>query len=229
MLEFTVFGILVFSILFCTIVILIRPLRKLTNKPDISAVAGLIKEVGTTLKLGLFFLITSVVGLYLYVGRPDLLRQPEIPPATAKLHQAIIELEAFVKNNPTQIEAVYILADSYRALGKYQQALFYYEQLDVLARQQNFILPAEYYALIAETRINLYGLRDNNAATLLEKALKIDQRNPRALFYQALIKAELGNIDQAITELRQLRDNVRAIGAWVDVINRHLERLGAKP
>ncbi len=229
MLEFTVFGILVFSILFCTIVILIRPLRKLTNKSDVSAGAALAKEAGTTLKLGIFFLITSVVGLYLYVGRPDLLTQREIPPATAKLQQAIIKLEAFVKNNPTQLDALYILADSYRALGKYQQALFYYEQLYVLARQQNFILPAEYYALIAETRINIYGLRDNNAATLLEEALKIDQRNPRALFYQALIKAELGNIEQAITELRQLRDNVRAIGAWVDVINSHLERLGTKP
>lgn len=178
----------------------------------------------------MIILLLAVSGsLYLYLGRPDLASNSSAPSANRQLEALIKDLKIYLQENPGDIQALYLLADSYRSLGEYPLAAEYYKKLGEAALNAHIQLPAEYDAIYAEIRIRIHGIGDPISRGLLQKALTVEPTNIRARFYMALIHAEDGEKQSAIDELKKLRQEVPAGTPWALAIEEQLQKLSFSP
>ncbi|MBL0338051.1 MAG: tetratricopeptide repeat protein [Rhodospirillaceae bacterium] len=178
----------------------------------------------------MIILLLAVSGsLYLYLGHPDLAITPSAPSANRQLEALIKDLKIYLQENPGDIQALYLLADSYRRLGEYPLAEEYYKKLGEAALTAHIQLPAEYDAIYAEIRIRIHGIADPISRGLLQKALTLEPANIRARFYMALIHAEDGETQSALDELKEIRQAVPAGTPWALAIEEQLQKLSSTP
>ena len=104
----------------------------------------------------------------------------------------VAELAARLQRAPEDLEGWRLLANSYMALGRYDEGRAAYEQLWKRTPQPDNELKVAY----AESQILTdRGTLTGDAGRLIEEALAAEPRNPKALWYGGLVALELGRED----------------------------------
>jgi cytochrome c-type biogenesis protein CcmH len=141
--------------------------------------------------LGLVVAIAVVpvaVGLYTHVSNWN-------PAVEARLHEGarlVSELAARLEQRPDDLQGWRLLANSYMALGRYDDGRDAYAQLWKRTSQPDDELKLAYAeAQILTDRGTLTG----EAGKLVEEVLAAEPENPKALWYGGLVALELGRQD----------------------------------
>jgi cytochrome c-type biogenesis protein CcmH len=134
-------------------------------------------------------LIVAALGLYAWVGRPYW-----SAPAGQVADQSIATLARHLEHQPDDRAGWLQLAQAYSALGNQALALRCYQSANRLAGGRD---PAA-LAGMAEAML----MQDENdtagkAKELLERALQLDPRSPKGLFYSAVIAFREGRLELA--------------------------------
>ncbi len=104
----------------------------------------------------------------------------------------VAALAARLQQTPDDLDGWRLLANSYMALGRYEEGLAAYEQLWKRTLQPDNELKVAY----AESQILTdRGTLTGDAGKLIEEALAAEPRNPKALWYGGLVALELGRED----------------------------------
>ena len=180
----------------------------------------------------------GALGLYAWVGSPLATDSAVVAQATAGAPQrdgqfsdaqieAMVEgLDARMKDRPNDVEGWTLLARSLAAMGKTERALSAYRHLSTLQPDNPTIL-ADYADMLALSKgRDLSG----EPAQLVNKALQIDPRHPKALALAATARFNAGDFAASIAlwerlfavvppgsedaqEIRRIVDDVRARAA----------------
>jgi cytochrome c-type biogenesis protein CcmH len=126
------------------------------------------------------------------------------PAFEARLHEGqrlVAELAARLQRTPDDVQGWRLLANSYMALGRYDEGLAAYEQLLKRTAQPDEDLKLAYAeAQILTDRNTLTG----EAGKLIEEVLAAEPANPKALWYGGLVALELGRQDLVRTRWTSL-------------------------
>lgn len=136
------------------------------------------------------------VGLYGYVGSPDVrsagAHSDELPDMNAVMES----LQQRLANNPDDLNGWKMLARSQMALRRFDDAVTTYEQIMELEAGQN----AQTMVDLALAILSRDGTAiEGRTAALLESALALEPNNPAALFYSGVASANRGDTDLAAT------------------------------
>jgi cytochrome c-type biogenesis protein CcmH len=129
--------------------------------------------------------VPAAIGLYLHVSDWD----PEIADRASEGNRLVAELASRLENNPDDLEGWRLLANSYMALGQYEQGRVAYQQLWTRTPvPDNDLKIAFAESQILTDRGSLTG----DAGRLVEEVLAVQPSNPKALWYGGLVALELG-------------------------------------
>lgn len=141
------------------------------------------------LALGLAIAVPlAAAGLYLLEGAPEALDPANVkPPET--MEQAVAQLERRLKGEPESFETLVVLARSYMATGRFNEARDTYARA-VKLQPQDVDVPVEY----AEAMLRSSADRrfPPEAVALLERAVESNPRNERALFFLGMQRFQSG-------------------------------------
>lgn len=133
-------------------------------------------------------------GAYLLLGSPGL---PSLPlqarlqqdPSQASIEELIARAEAYLANNPQDARGWEVLAPIYARLGRFGDAATAYRKIIALEGAT-----AERESALGEAMVGeAGGIVTADAEATFERALELDQGNPRARFYMAMAKAQEGD------------------------------------
>lgn len=142
----------------------------------------------------------------------------DVPPVAAAPEQAapdvgglISKLEARLKEDPMSAEGWRMLGWSYFETGRYPDAARAYKKAADLSPGK-----AELWSALGESLV-LSGSAGipQEAVVAFEKALSVDQRDPRARFFLGAAKAEKGNPNGAIEDWIALLKDSSPDAPWV--------------
>lgn len=137
-------------------------------------------------------------GTYLLLGSPGM---PSFPlqarlqqdPSQASLEELIARAEAYLADNPQDARGWEVLAPIYARLGRFGDAATAYRKIIALEGAS-----AEREAALGEAIVGeAGGIVTADAEAAFERALELDQGNPRARFYTAMAKAQEGDTEAA--------------------------------
>jgi cytochrome c-type biogenesis protein CcmH len=135
------------------------------------------------------------------------------PPPADSPQAMVARLARQLEQNPDNPEGWLMLGRSYTVLEEYPLAVRAFERADRMTKGQNpeaLMGEAEALALMDESELG------GRAGQLIERALVLDPRNGKALFFGAALAERRGNLPLARARLTQLLalnppDNVRTI------------------
>jgi cytochrome c-type biogenesis protein CcmH len=162
--------------------------------------------------------VPLALGLYKHVSNWD-------PRFEARAHEGdrlVAELAARLQRTPDDSQGWRLLANSYMALGRYEEGLAAYQQL-----WKRTVPPDEDLKLAyAEAQI----LTDRNTLTgeagkLIEEVLAAQPTNPKALWYGGLVALELGREDLVRTRWTSLLA-LNPPEQVADVVRTQLQEIG---
>lgn len=141
------------------------------------------------------------VGLYLWIGNPQALLPPEAKAPDAghsitpeQIQAMIARLTARLESKPDDAEGWYVLARTYGTLGRYQESANAYAKAAKLLPNDAQLL-ADY----ADTLAVASGRKlEGEPAALVERALKADGNNVKALALAGTIAFERGDYKGAL-------------------------------
>lgn len=172
-----------------------------------SAGPGLKRESAIGLGLTLIVPAAALI-LYVSLGRPDLPGQPlasrdmEAAMQKATLEEVAENLFQRLAMTPGQPEGWLLLARTYMRLERYDEAAAAYGRAIELMGDA---AGAELYSAHGEALTLAAGGRVTEAAArAFETALRLDARDPPARFYLAVRKAQAGETEAALADLRAL-------------------------
>jgi cytochrome c-type biogenesis protein CcmH len=126
------------------------------------------------------------------------------PAFEARLHEGerlVAQLAARLERSPDDLQGWRLLANSYMALGRYEEGREAYRQVWTRTRQPDEDLKLAYAeAQILTDRNTLSG----EAGKLIEEVLGAEPSNPKALWYGGLVALELGREDLVRTRWTSL-------------------------
>lgn len=144
------------------------------------------------------------IGLYLALGRPDLIDAPPIVSGktdAGSLQESIARLTERLQRNPGDVEGWLLLGRSHQALGEYAAALAAYEKAQDLKKDDPDI-----QALRAETLARMQGNSLRGRPTeLIEGILVLHPDHPTALWLAGLAATERGDKEEALKHWRLLK------------------------
>jgi cytochrome c-type biogenesis protein CcmH len=151
----------------------------------------------------------AAVALYLQVGRPDALTMPpallaaaatpaDHGPAEEDIPAMVERLAERLRREPEDIDGWHMLARSYSAMNRYQEAAAAYAQLAALLPQDAGVL-ADYADVLATAQ---GGALTGEPERLVERALAIDPQQVKALALSG--SAAFAHGDFALAEKRWL-------------------------
>jgi len=166
--------------------------------------------------------------LYFVLGNPAALTpQParEAPVTNAQVDAMVEDLAARLKANPEDGEGWAMLGRSYRVLGRYEaSALAYGEAAKRLPQQAGLLV--DWAEAVAQVQgRSLLG----PPTELLDRALKLEPDNPKALALAGAAAMERGDRPQAIALWTRLRNVLPADSAQIAQIDAALARANAAP
>lgn len=187
------------------VLFVVLPLVRARAAPPPAAVAALVAAL-------------ALIGLgaltYSWLGNPLAIRLAAANARTAS--GSIAQLARHVERDPHDLEGWLKLGGAYALTGQYALALRAYEQADTLAGGQS----APALTGVGESLLLLQGLQGAQTAQAsadFERALKLDPKSPKALFYSALLAEQAGSLELARTRFAAMLDitpapppNVRA-------------------
>lgn len=151
----------------------------------------------------------AAVGVYLWAGVPAANDPAVMAAATAQpgdhqIEEMVLVLEEKMKERPDDVQGWMLLARSYAATGKMPKALEAYAHLAKIAPQDANVL-ADYADALALARgRNLAG----EPIELVERALAIDPRHPKALALAGTAKLNTGDFAASLAYWERLRATV---------------------
>jgi cytochrome c-type biogenesis protein CcmH len=129
--------------------------------------------------------VPSALGLYLSVSNWN----PEVAARASEGDRLVAELAARLERNPDDVEGWRLLANSYMALGRYEQGRAAYQQVWARTPVPDDDLKIAFAeSQILTDRASLTG----DAGRLVEEVLAAQPGNPKALWYGGLVALELG-------------------------------------
>lgn len=183
--------------------------RLIEDSGEPEAVPGAAKgrSLATAAVLGLSLPVLSVL-LYLQIGNPAGIDPPKsAPEPTAEDIDRMVEsLAARLEKEPENFQGWIMLARSYKALGRFPEAekAFGRAMKWVEADAQLLSDYAEVVALNADG--NLRGA----PSKLIDKALKLDPKNPQALVLAGTAAYQRGDYRQAVAHWERLLEQLPA-------------------
>ena len=133
-------------------------------------------------------IVPAALVLYRHVSNWD----PAVAERTDQGARLVAELAARLESKPDDFEGWRLLANSYMALGRYDEGRSAYQQVWRRTRQPDNELKVAY----AESQILTdRGTLTGEAGKLIEEVLAAEPRNPKALWYGGLVALELGRED----------------------------------
>ncbi len=146
--------------------------------------------------------------IYMQVGMPN-----SAQVAGGEIDKMVQQLADKVKQNPTDIEGVELLARTYNRLGKFPEAVQAYRQLLAMEPSaNNFSSYAEAVFFGAQ------GVMNKEAHDGFVRALALDRSEPRARFYLGLEQADKKQANNAIAIWRDLEATAPPDAPWLQMV-----------
>lgn len=167
------------------------------------------------------------IGLYLALGRPDLIDAPPVVSGKTdpgSLQESVAKLTERLQRNPDDVQGWLLLGRSQQALGEYAEALAAYEKAQALRKDDPDI-----QALRAGT---IARMQDNSLrgrpTELIEGILILHPDHPTALWLAGLAATERGDKQEALKHWRLLKAQLPPDGEGVRQLDGFIAQLESK-
>jgi cytochrome c-type biogenesis protein CcmH len=178
----------------------------------------------------------GALALYLDRGAPGVPSVPFASRAPATRDAAVAEYTALASElakklaeNPAQPEGWMLLGRAYADLGRFEESASAYAQAIAYGAQGAGVQADYGEALVAAAD----GRVEAKAAAAFAAALKADAAEPRARFFLALARAQVGQWDLALAQWLALEKDSPADAPWREVLAQRIEmaarQLGLDP
>lgn len=188
------------ALVLLALVFVLLPLRR---KPAQTATA-VPKGSGHRWTAGLLVILLPLVtlGLYLHLGAPSVVGAQQLLQARGQhdVDSMMAALEAKLKANPDDTEALYVLGRSYLALQRHAEAEATLAKAARLAPKEARML-SQYAEVLA---MNHNGNLQGEAGPLIEQALELDAQDEKALELAGLAAFQREEWAQAVHFWRRL-------------------------
>ncbi len=139
------------------------------------------------------------IGLYLLLGSPDAINPVKEKPLAQveqqhSVTEMIIQLEAKLEQEPTDVEGWNMLARSYMTIRDFEKAVMALERLNELVGDQADVLIryADALAMLHDGKLS------GKPQELIEKALALEPEHPIGLWLAGIVSSEQGEYQTAI-------------------------------
>lgn len=167
-------------------------------------------------------------GLYLALGRPDLIDAPPVAAGMTdpgSLRESIAQLSERLRRQPDDLKGWLLLGGSHQALGEYAAALAAYDKAQELKKDDPDI-----QALRAETLAHLQNNSLRGRPTeLVEGILVLHPDHPTALWLAGLAAVERGDREAALKHWKLLRAQLPPDGEDVAQLDGYLAQIEGRP
>jgi cytochrome c-type biogenesis protein CcmH len=150
--------------------------------------------------------VIIIAGLYYHFGRLDAINF-QTPTPQQEISQALHELEQFVKQQPNNSEAQILLAQSLMQLGHFESAQIYFAQAQKLQPENVEIMVDYAESLFRATKPEQH---DPHAELWIDKALSINPKHQRALFFKGILRLQAKQPGQAAAVWQKLLPSLDA-------------------
>lgn len=161
----------------------------------------------------------AALGLYFGLGRPDAL---DMPAATASdvtpqdMGNAVASLEARLREQPDDVPGWLLLARSYRAMERFDDALRATSSAFALTPESPDVMAEHAETLTLNTSTRRF---DGQARQLLDEALAIDPNHQKTLWLIGIAELQAERYPEAVTywqRLRALLPDGSSVAAGID-------------
>lgn len=175
-----------------------RRLIEDTNEEAVVPAAASAKALPLLLALAL---PVAAALLYLTLGNPAAVNPPPPEPrfTADDIERMVAGLAARLEKEPENLQGWAMLARSYKAMGRIDEAVRAYERAGALV-EGNADLLIDYADTLASHQRGF----DQRVATLVDKALKLDPAHPQALWLRGTIAYDAQQYDKAIADWEAL-------------------------
>ena len=151
----------------------------------------------TAIALLLLMPILAVLG-YALLGNPKALdpaqTTPPAPMTQEQINSMVAKLAERMQANPDDMQGWLMLARSYKTLGRYEEAAAAYGKAEKVINDDAGLLASYAETLAMAAGKGLQG----KPAQLIERAVKVDPKNPHALFLAGAAAMEAGDNKKGI-------------------------------
>lgn len=149
-------------------------------------------------------LIAFSVLTYRWLGDPAAIR---LSAANARnAGDSIAQLARHVERDPQDFEGWLKLAEAYEQNDRFPLALNAYQRADTLAGGQSPVALAGMGEALLAIQGSAQGPDVSRAADLFERALALDPKSPKALYYSALLAMQSGHLELARARFTTMLD-----------------------
>ena len=144
----------------------------------------------------------AAVSIYTRIGNPQAVIPPQIAARqkTQEIEAMLSSLVAHLKTNPDDAKGWLILARTYKAFARFAEAAEAFEKARPLVDNDPALL-ADYAYVLMQADGGVVGQR---AEELIDRALKLDPKQPQALFMAGFAAGERGDFKQAVDHWERL-------------------------
>lgn len=174
----------------------------------------------------LVFVPALALALYSRIGKPNLPDMPlsarlDAPPASMDIETAIAKIERHLAEKPDDGRGYEVLAPAYLRLGRPDDAVRAY------ARAIELLGPtADRYAGLGEAQTYIGGgVVTADAKQSFDKALSLDDKSPRALYYLGLAAQQDGDKTKALNLWQKLVALSPPNAPWLETVKAHIAAL----
>jgi cytochrome c-type biogenesis protein CcmH len=140
-------------------------------------------------------LIAVSVVLYALIGNPAAIRMSAVNAQGAA--GSIGQLARQVESNPDDLTGWLQLAAAYGGNGQYALAMRAYQRVDTLSQGESAAALAGIGEALLMLQQGLQGTRTAQATAYFERALQLDPKSAKGLFYSGLLAAQAGQLQVA--------------------------------
>ena len=176
----------------------------------------------------------AAFALYVALGNPDekdtddgLRIAASQPPSAANarpLAESIASLEERLKTNPDNIDEWVMLAESYANQDRFAEAAEAFGKARALAPTEAYLHAAEGESLAMAAG----GIVNDEAREAFGRALELDAKEPRALFYLAIAAYQEGRREEALDALVALEKDAPPSAGWLPVVRAQIATISAE-
>ncbi len=182
--------------------------------------------------------VAAAVGafvLYVLLGNPGHKETPEAQRMAANmaaqtsanarsLSDSIATLEARLKDNPDILDDWVMLAESYANTDRFADAAQAFAKASALAPQEAYLHAAEGESIAMAAG----GIVTAQARDAFDRALAIDNSEPRARFYLAIGAYQEGRREEALEALKAIEKDAPPGVGWLPVVRSQIEMISAE-
>ena len=171
----------------------------------------------------MLFVPAMTLGLYHYVGKPDLPDEPlearlKAAPANMDMATAIARIEQHLAQDPNDARGWTVIAPIYVRLGRLDDAQRAYANILRIKGPD-----AEAYAGLGEAQIHAAsGTVTAEAKKSFEQAVAVDPKSPRGGYYLGLAAEQDGDKDKALAIWRKLVADAPPQAPWLSSVKAHI-------